>query len=355
MARRVGVVALMLLMALALAAGCGVKAPPLPRSQVAPAKVKDLKASAQPDGIEVSFTVPQVEKPGRAVVEARLYYGYLPLTGLADCPPCPPKLRKYHQFRLKGKDAQLMQGGRFAYLDKEAPLGKEAVYQVVLIDASGRVSLPSNLARAPRVEPAPAPTGLKAKAGDGVVELVWEGLAVDATKLKKGKNIDLLAGYVVFRKGPEGVRQLNQRPLLTPTLKDKSVVNGRLYAYKVAQVRQIKGRQVVGRHSAWVQAKPQDKTPPRPPSGLLGASTKDGLYLRFTPSPDQDTAGYLIFRKDKKKGGPWQKLTDAPVKENTFVDLTVTPRGVYLYKVQAVDEAGNQGAFSEEMEIEYIP
>ncbi len=354
MARRLVVVAILLLMALALAAGCGVKAPPLPRTQVAPERVRDLKAEPVPSGVQITFTVPQVDTPGRAVTEARLYYGYLPLTGLADCPPCPPKLKKYHEFLLKGKHEKLMEGGRFSYIDQNAPLGMEAIYQVVLIDSWGRVSIPSNLVRTPRVEPAAAPAGFKVMPGDGVVELTWEGAKVDPVKLSEAKELDMLAGYALFRKGPDGQMQINTSPLLTPSFKDSSVDNGKVYAYQVAQVRKIKGRNVTGARSAWVEAKPKDQTPPGAPSGLAGAPAKDGLYLRFTPSPSQDTAGYLVFRKDKK-GGDYKKMTPMPLKENTFIDVDVTPRTVYIYKVQAVDESGNLSKFSEEMEIEYVP
>lgn len=354
MARRLVVFALMSLMALALAAGCGVKAPPAPRTQVAPARVMDLQAEAVPNGVKITFTVPQVNKPGRAVTEARLYYGYIPITGLPDCPPCPPKLRKYHEFELKGQDAELMEGGQFTYLDRDAPMGKEAIYQVQLKDTWGRVSVPSNLARTPRVQAAAAPGGLVTKPGDGMVELMWKGHKVDSKKIKEAKELDILAGYALFRKGTDGVLQINTSPILTPSFKDSSVDNGQVYYYQVAQVRKIKGRDVIGAHSAWVKALPKDQTAPGAPSDLAGASAKDGLYLRFTPSPSQDTAGYFVYRKIKK-GGDWLKITMEPLQENTFIDVDVKPREVYLYKAQAIDEAGNLSEFSEEMEIEYIP
>jgi hypothetical protein len=341
-------------MALALAAGCGVKGLPQPRTEVAPERVKDLIVEPKPSGVKITFTVPQVSKPGRAVTDVRLYYGYLPLTGLTDCPPCPPKLKKYHEFEIKGQHEILMEGGQFSYIDKNAPMNMEAIYQVVLIDSWGRKSVPSNLARTPVVEPAAAPTGLTVKPGDGSVELAWDGVKVDSLKLAKAQETDMLAGYVLFRKAPEGEMQLNTSPLLTPKFKDSSVENGKAYDYQVAQVRQIKGRNVIGARSEWVKAAPKDQTPPGVPTGLAGASAKDGLYLRFTPSPDQDTAGYLVFRKDKK-GGDFKQMTPKPVKENTFIDVDVTPRGVYIYKVKAIDESGNLSEFSEEMEIEYIP
>jgi hypothetical protein len=349
-------VALAACAALALAlAGCGIKAPPLPRDQVAPAAVKDLAADPEPQGVMVSFGVPRVEKPGRRVVEARLYYGYLPLVGQEDCPPCPPRLRRHRVFQLEGQEAGLMEGGRFRYLDRQAPLGKEALYRVVLVDARGRESRRSNLARAPRVEPPPAPQGLAAEAGDSVVALSWQGRPVEPlpADASLAQRRDHLAGWVVRRQGPEGELKLNEEPLNTPELLDKSVTNGADYSYSVAAVRRVKGRLIEGRQSGWVSARPSDQTPPGPPTGLQAVSTAEGVYLRFTPSPAQDVRGYLVYRTDGRGG--FELVSQELVQENTFVDGEVETRQVYRYKVMAVDEAGNESEFSEELEIEHIP
>lgn len=352
MARRIGW-CLLCLALLALAAACGVKSPPLPRSQAAPPPVRDLSAAARAQGIEISFSVPQAERPDRRVTQVRLLYAYLPFSGDPDCPPCAPRLRRYRLFHLAGRDAELMQGGRFRYLDRQAPLGKEGFYQVILIDAAGRMSRRSNLARAPRVLPPPAPTGLKAQAGDGVVHLSWSGSRL----MPCPPHADCPAGWIVYRKGPLGEtdqpRPLNTQPLTTPTLADKSVTNGKTYAYAVAAVRQVKGVQVQGRPGTWVQATPRDQTPPSAPTDLAGAGVEQGILLRFTPSPQQDTAGYLVYRRVKGQKD-WQLLTPQPVVENTFLDREVKPRVVYEYRVQAVDEAGNRSPFSETLEVQQI-
>jgi hypothetical protein len=336
-------------------AGCGIKAPPLPRDQVAPEMVRNLAADPEPGGVLVSFSVPQVDKPGRRVVEARLYYGYLPLAGQEDCPPCPPRLRRYRVFHLEGEASGLMEGGRFQYLDRQAPLGKEALYRVVLVDARGRDSKRSNLARAPRVEPGPPPEDLRARAGDSQVLVAWQGEEVEP--LPKDAPLELrrdhLAGWVVRRKGPEGELKLNERPLTTPQLLDKSVTNGAEYSYAVASVRRVKDRLIEGRLSPWVSATPADQTPPAPPSGLRAVSTDEGVYLRFTPSPDQDTQGYLVYRATGE--GWFERVSETLVEENTYVDRDVQARRVYRYKVLAVDESGNRGEFSEETEIEHVP
>lgn len=331
---------LVLLALTAVAFGCGVKAPPRPSSEMAPPVVTGIKAMPKAAGMEVSFGVPQTERPAQRVVKVVLFYGYLPLTGDPACPPCPPRLRRHRDFDLTGPAAELMDGGRFLYLDKAAPMGKEAIYQVVLEDASGRLSKPSALARAPRVMPPKAPANFKTVPGDGAVALSWQSQALVA------KDADGLAGFVVFRTGPDGAKQLIARPLRGSSLNDRTVVNGQAYAYKVAAVERIKGVLVYGSYTGEISVTPKDAAGPKPPSDLMAVPVDAGYMLRFTPSPDQDTAGYVIFRARSAKG-PWQRANEGLVMENTFVDRGADPKKKYYYRAQAVDEAGNLSEFSE--------
>ena len=146
MATRLSIAAvLLIILAAVLAAGCGVKAPPTPSNQLAPVAPGNVTVKPVAAGMEVSFDVPSAPTPARAIEEIRLYYGYLPLTGDPACPPCPPHLRKFHHFTLPAKPAKKGQasareGGRFVYVDRGAPVDREALYQVMLIDASGRKS-----------------------------------------------------------------------------------------------------------------------------------------------------------------------------------------------------------------------
>ncbi len=340
-------IAIGILAALLLMAGCGVKTPPLASSEIAPRPVRDLRAIPRADGVEVSFSVPRADKPRRRITQVRLYYAYLPLTGDPACPPCPPRLHRFHRFDLTGQASKLMEGGRFAYLDRRAPLGKEAVYQVVLVDAAGRVGRPSGLARAPRVTPPPPPAGLKAEPGDTMIKLSWQGGKVAPDEA------DGLAGWVVWRKGPDGARRLNQRPLREPALIDRSVVNGQSYTYRVASVSRVGGRLVYGDYGPALEVAAKDQTPPAPPTDLMAMTQPSGVFLRFTPSPDQDTAGYIIYRAEKKNG-PWRRVSPELVVENVFMDQGADPKKVHYYRVVAVDEAGNQSKPSQVLELKPI-
>ncbi|MEW5914054.1 MAG: hypothetical protein AB1814_15975 [Thermodesulfobacteriota bacterium] len=346
-------IGLLLMSALAvLAVGCGIKTPPQPSSLLAPAPAQNLEAEPRTEGMMVSFGVPGAPTPQRAVRKVRIYYAYLPLTGDPSCPPCPPVMRRYHEFDLRQLaprvSAELLDS-RFRWLDKSAPMNQEAAYQVELIDEAGRLGPRSSVLRMPRMVPAAAPKGLQAKAGDKEVRLSWQPV----TTLQNGQSSPDLAGYVLLRKGPDGQKRLNMQPFKAPAFIDKTVANGQEYSYQVFATRQFHESYLQGQGSNWVSIKPRDMTPPKPPLDLAAASTKQGVYLRYTPSPDQDVAGYNIFRK--QKGGDWQQVNTALVKENVFVDKAVQAEKQYFYRVQAVDEAGNVSKFSEVLDLVHLP
>jgi fibronectin type 3 domain-containing protein len=86
----------------------------------------------------------------------------------------------------------------------------------------------------------------------------------------------------------------------------------------------------------------------------VGVSQEGGVYLRFTPGPMQDTAGYFIERQDKK-GGAWSRLNAKVWLENTFVDKDVQVGASYLYRVVAVDEEGQLSQPCPAVEIKHQP
>ena len=348
MARRMMIGFSLLLAVLFASAGCGVKTLPVESAKLAPRNVGDLAAVVKAQGVELSFSVPRSDNPRQRVEEVRLYYAYLPLTGDPACPPCAPRLRKYRSFDLTGTASQLMKGGRFIYLDTHAPLDKEAVYRVVLIDASDRKSGLSNQVRVPRVMPPDAPQGLQVESSDSMVKISWIGESAP-----KGE-LDGHAGYIVYRKGPDGDRQLNVRPLREPFLVDRTVQNGQDYTYRVAAVRRVNKALIQSKASPEIKATAKDSKAPAPPTDLLAMGLPDGIMLRFTPSKDRDTKGYLIFRADKKDG-EFVKITDKEVIENLYRDTGAKPKKVYYYRVIAVDEAGNQSEMSETLEYKPQP
>jgi hypothetical protein len=332
-----------------LVAACGIKSYPVEKVTLLPVMHEAVEAAPVPGGVEVGIWVPGADKLDQRIVEARLYYAYIPVAGLEDCPPCPPRLTKYHDFDLT-KQLQGLDGGYFKYMDAQAPFNMQAVYQVVLTDAAGRQSTPSALARAYRVTPPATPAGFTAQIRGDMAYITWK--PVEA--LADGSKLVEPVQYIIHRKGPDGERQLNQRPMSAPPLEDKTVMAGQTYSYRVVAMRSIRNTQVLGVPTPWVSASLREDKIAQPPSGLVGVSGGGGIYLRFTPSPMQDTVGYFIERQDKKGGG-WSRLNAKPWQENTFVDKDVQVGSTYLYRVSAVDEAGQLSQPCPTVEIKHQP
>lgn len=341
-----------LLLALtALLMGCGIKSAPLPSTLAAPLPPADLEARAVERGVEVSFSVPSVEQSDKQVTEALLYYAYLPKDGDPDCPPCPPRFRAHYELNL-AKQLGKLEGGRFVYLDTQVPVDHQAAYQVKLVDVRGRTGTVSAMARALRVELPATPQGLVAELGDRLVELKWQPV----TTLVSGRAADEKdkIGYILYRRGGAPARPLNERPMSRAGLVDRSVSLGQTYEYQVAAARQIGTYTVVGRPSPWVSAVAQSMQPPSAPTGLVGASLQDGIYLRFTPSPQLNTAGYYLMRAPAKQG-PWTQMGSDLNRENTFVDKDVKLGQSYFYRVVAVSDSGVQSKPSEIIEVKQQP
>jgi hypothetical protein len=337
------------LMLAALLLGCGVKSAPLPTTMAAPPPPTQMSARAVENGVEISFTVPEADQSDKQVVEAWLHYAYLPKEGDPDCPPCLPRLKRYYTLNL-AKQMGRLEGGRFTYLDTQAPLEQQAVYQVTLVDARGRSGAISAMVRALRVAlPAP-PQGLLAELGDRQVDLSWQPVET----LANGQDTADRIGYIVYRKSDGMVRALNERPMSQTNLLDRSVAPGQTYEYQVASARLIGNYVVVGRPTTWLVAAARSMQPPSPPSGLVGAGLEDGIYLRFTPSPEQDTAGYNIMRAASKQG-PWTQINPALVRENTFVDRDVKVGGTYYYRVVAMNDGGLTSQPSDTIEVRQQP
>ncbi len=332
------------LVAMVMSLGCGLKAHPEPYSKLAPKKVAKLSLRPVKSGMEISFDIPEADRPQRTVVEVLLYYAYRPLGAKLPCGKCPIVLKKHRSLKVAKDKTGRVRGGTFVFLDSQAPFGRVAIYQVALKDATGKRSPLSPWAAAVRLAPPAAPTGLKAKAAADSVALSWRPVT------KPGGVI----GYIVYRKAEKKVTPITPKPVKTTAFVDHGVITGHTYAYQVAAVRK-KGRHTIkGAPSAWVQATPADTEPPAAPKELVTVSAPAGVYLRFVASASQDVVGYFIMRQSKS-GGAWVRLNPKPVKENAFVDKTAKPGETYLYRVIAVDQRGNRSTPSTVAEVAHQP
>ena len=93
---------------------------------------------------------------------------------------------------------------------------------------------------------------------------------------------------------------------------------------------------------------PED-TPPFEPLGLRGLAGQDSVLLIWRPNTEQDLAGYNVYRAETS-GGPYTKVNNSLVSDNSFVDRTVTNEITYYYVISAVDVDDNESRYSSEIE-----
>lgn len=97
----------------------------------------------------------------------------------------------------------------------------------------------------------------------------------------------------------------------------------------------------------------QDKTPPAPPTGLVGTLDKDGkVSLSWKGSPEDDLMGYRVFRSNQKEGF-YNQVTSYFTRDTCYsqlVDMSTTSTKIY-YKVIALDFRENYSEKSAFCEI----
>ncbi len=86
---------------------------------------------------------------------------------------------------------------------------------------------------------------------------------------------------------------------------------------------------------------------PNPPANLTATANAESVRLDWSTSPENDVAGYTVFRSDFS-GGPYNTLA-RNVKTTAFVDNTCTAGSLYFYSIKAVDKSLNSSEFSEEV------
>lgn len=170
----------------------------------------------------------------------------------------------------------------------------------------------------------------------------------DGIKLDWADNLESdLAGYNVYRSDSvDGeYTKINTGGVLTTSeyLDATAAANDTSY-YRVTAV------DIYGNESSPVSLtgdRPADTTPPAGVTNLAATGSQAaGIALTWTANTEADLAGYNIYRQDTSSGA-FVKLNAATVKSATYTDSTAAYDATSVYRVTAVDTAGNESAFAE--------
>lgn len=221
-------------------------------------------------------------------------------------------------------------------------------YAVRFVNVSGQKAAFSNfLLIEPTARVADKPFNLSVEITENAVKLNWNAPEVNVDGSKPAN----ILGYNVYAVSDEKEPQLkNRMPISGTEFLDKFFQFNTNYKYFVRTVSLSgAGEPIESLNSNTIEVLPKDIFAPSAPSALTIAAAPNNISIFFAVNPESDIAGYNVFRSanpDQKKSD-WTRLTDSPIKTNTFRDADVQSGKTYYYYLTAVDTSGNTSEPSE--------
>lgn len=221
-------------------------------------------------------------------------------------------------------------------------------YAIRFVNKSGQKASFSNyFLIEPTSKIAANPTSLSANLTEEAVALRW---------LKPLTNVDNsqpanILGYNVYRAGaPNDFSLLNTEIINDTEFLDKTFEFNKIYRYFVRTVSLgTNSEPIESSNSNTSEILPKDIFAPMPPSAVTIAAAPNNLSIFFAVNPEQDIAGYNIYRSTDPKlpKSEWLLLTPKSISTNTFQDQKIESGKTYYYFLTAVDKDGNVSEPSE--------
>lgn len=144
--------------------------------------------------------------------------------------------------------------------------------------------------------------------------------------------------YVIYRTvtGNREVEELARVPATSRLYRDEEVETGNEYVYAMTAVDRA------GNESEYSNVDTllfRSTTPPRSVRNLQAIERDGGIYMRWERVPDNDLAGYRVYRSDIPTG-IWEPVHPGLLTETEFFDREGNTG--HWYRVSAVDVSGNE-------------
>jgi hypothetical protein len=149
------------------------------------------------------------------------------------------------------------------------------------------------------------------------------------------------AGFRVYRRVDAGSYwlPLGLEPLGERSATDASAPQGATVCYVVRAAASVDPLvESAASNEACLEVR--DISPPAAPAGLAVLPRDQGLEVLWTPSPEDDLAGYRVYRE--AAGEARSRLAEVEATRSAWLDATARPGVVYQYQVTAFDRAGNE-------------
>ncbi len=84
-----------------------------------------------------------------------------------------------------------------------------------------------------------------------------------------------------------------------------------------------------------------DRFPPPAPTEVVALAETGSVRIVWRASSAPDLGGYLVYRR-QGAAGDFRKLTEQPITDLQYQDMSVARGATYTYRVTAVDKSGNE-------------
>ncbi len=323
---------------LAIMAGCGRKAAPLPPILEVPETTTNLTAYQDGNEIVLNWAYPQLTRGGRELTDlASVEVWRLEATPgqeQAGSGPGGEALRQQLMLgrgklaaRLEGESLQAAtHGNSLTYRETlpSYPAGTSPPSVWYAVRSRRKDGTPSALSNIVTWQPRPippTPTGFTAKPEAGGIALTWEPVAGFTYVVER--RASKVAPWEIT--SPIGIDK--------PSFMDATAQQGQTWWYRVRSYL----NRAASLPSAELEVPYPDIYPPAAVTSFLCLPESGLVHLRWDPSPEAGVI-YKIFRRQGK--GSWDHLQE-DFKLTEYTD-NKPPAGELEYAVKAVDAAGNQ-------------
>jgi len=242
-------------------------------------------------------------------------------------------------------------------------------YYVELVNHAQKSAGRSNPAYTADGPAPPAMTGFTASLRAEGVVLHWDaahcsGCSVRITRLLQSapgsqppKPAPAMFSSPLKPSTPSPIQMLEVDPKDSASTIDESVPFGQTYQYKACRFASLtlNGHivELLGQESFPVTIEARDIFPPTVPKDLAAVADdqQHAIDLSWTADTEAGLAGYFVYRQTRTAQGIENAVArisgTQPLPTPTFRDSDVTPGVTYIYRVSAIDQAGNESAPSE--------
>ena len=241
-------ISLSLLVALS---ACGKKGPVRPKVAIQLEAPTDVTLQQQGNLFVLGWTIPFDKRVGSVEDLTGFIIKRLTYNATEGCPTCRTPEDEVAELDIKDPTPGQRIGKRIYWRDFDIREGTGYRYAIVPVTL-GNIEAPFATIHLEVRQSPPAPTGLKAEAGDGQIALQW-----DAPTLPEGLE---LLGYNLYRrqaKRPFPIVPVNVKPLQETRLLDRGLDNGRAYEYRVSALVSTGTQQLESMGSPGVLITPQ--------------------------------------------------------------------------------------------------